>query len=95
MGTPHFDALFPVLSGIATTGSAHQLTTASTAFPCLQLEEEIQEDLKWCVEVKHVLHSGKSDFQTMELIESGPFGKVRASMAGNAQFTSVTSFWLV
>lgn len=42
----------------------------------LWLEEEIQEDLKWCVEVKHVLHSGKSDFQTMELIESGPFGKV-------------------
>ena len=42
----------------------------------LQLEEEIQEDLKWCVEVKHVLHSGKSEFQTMELVESGPFGKV-------------------
>lgn len=42
----------------------------------MQLEEEIQEDLKWCVEVKKVLHSGKSEFQTMELIESGPFGKV-------------------
>lgn len=42
----------------------------------LWLEEEIQEDLKWCVEVKTVLHSGKSDFQTMELVESGPFGKV-------------------
>ncbi|KAL3138825.1 hypothetical protein ABBQ32_005660 [Trebouxia sp. C0010 RCD-2024] len=42
----------------------------------LWLEEEIQEDLKWCVEVKHILHSGKSDFQTMELIQSGPFGKV-------------------
>ena len=42
----------------------------------LQLEEEIQEDLEWCVEVKKVLHSGKSDFQTMELVESGPFGKV-------------------
>ena len=50
--------------------------TASTATLTLQLEEEIQEDLKWCVEVKHVLHSGKSDFQTMELIQSGPFGKV-------------------
>ena len=42
----------------------------------LQLEEEIQEDLKWCVEVKEVLHSGASEFQTMELVSSGPFGKV-------------------
>ena len=42
----------------------------------LQLEEEIQEDLKWCVEVKEVLHSGQSEFQTMELVSSGPFGKV-------------------
>jgi len=42
----------------------------------LQLEEEIQEDLKWCVEVKEVLHSGASEFQTMELVRSGPFGKV-------------------
>ncbi|KAK9815705.1 hypothetical protein WJX72_008341 [[Myrmecia] bisecta] len=40
------------------------------------LEEEIQEDLKWCMTVKKVLHSGNSDFQSMELIESGPFGKV-------------------
>ncbi len=42
----------------------------------MQLEEEIQEDLKWCVEVKEVLHSGASEFQTMELVSSGPFGKV-------------------
>lgn len=52
------------------------IALASTAVLVVQLEEEIQEDLKWCVEVKHVLHSGKSDFQTMELIQSGPFGKV-------------------
>ncbi|DBA83855.1 hypothetical protein WJX77_008056 [Trebouxia sp. C0004] len=42
----------------------------------LWLEEEIQEDLKWCIEVKEVLHSGASEFQTMELVSSGPFGKV-------------------
>ena len=54
----------------------HVTRLDSTATLTLQLEEEIQEDLKWCVEVKHVLHSGKSDFQTMELIQSGPFGKV-------------------
>lgn len=41
-----------------------------------QLEEEIQEDLKWSILVKKKLFSGKSDFQTVELIESGPFAKV-------------------
>ena len=44
----------------------------------VQLEEEIQSDLKWCVEVKEVLHSGASSFQTMELVSSGPYGKVSA-----------------
>lgn len=42
-----------------------------------QLEEEIQEDLKWSILVKKKLYSGKSDFQTVELIESGPFAKAR------------------
>ncbi|BDA48541.1 Polyamine aminopropyltransferase [Coccomyxa sp. Obi] len=40
------------------------------------LEEEIQEDLKWSILVKKKLFSGKSDFQSVELVESGPFGKV-------------------
>ena len=54
----------------------------------MQLEEEIQDDLKWCMIVKAILHSGQSDFQAVELIESGPFGKVgllhahRRSVAG-------------
>ena len=42
-----------------------------------QLEEELQDDLKWSIEVKEILHSGKSDFQSVELVNSGPFGKVR------------------
>jgi len=42
-----------------------------------QLEEEIQDDLKWSIRVNAVLHSGKSDFQSVELVDSGPFGKVR------------------
>ena len=48
--------------------------------PCdrLQLEEEIQEDLKWSILVKEKLFSGKSDFQSIELVESGPFGKAIA-----------------
>lgn len=40
------------------------------------LEEEIQDDLKWSIQVKQVLHSGKSEFQSVELVDSGPFGKV-------------------
>jgi spermidine synthase len=47
----------------------------------LQLEEEIQEDLKWTILVKKKLYSGKSDFQSVELVESGPFGKVRLHFA--------------
>ena len=45
----------------------------------LQLEEELQSDLLWSILIKKVLHSGKSKFQSMELAESGPFGKVLAS----------------
>ena len=52
----------------------------------LQLEEEIQEDLKWSILVKEKLYSGKSDFQSVELVESGPFGKVLAFPAGSAQY---------
>lgn len=42
-----------------------------------QLEEELQDDLKWCMLTKQILHVEKSKFQDVELIESGPFGKVR------------------
>ena len=41
----------------------------------MQLEEELQSDLIWSILIKKVLHSGKSRFQSMELAESGPFGK--------------------
>ena len=46
-----------------------------------QLEEELQDDLKWSIEVKKILHSGKSDFQSVELVDSGPFGKVKSERA--------------
>lgn len=42
-----------------------------------QLEEEIQPDCKWSLRVKNVLHSGKSDFQSVELVETDTYGKVR------------------
>ena len=51
-----------------------------------QLEEEIQEDLKWSILVKEKLYSGKSDFQSVELVESGPFGKVLACLARAAHY---------
>lgn len=42
----------------------------------LWLEESIQEDLKWMYTVDNILHKEESKFQDVELIESGPFGKV-------------------
>lgn len=45
----------------------------------VQLEEEIQEDLKWSILVKQKLYSGKSDFQSVELVDSGPFGKASSN----------------
>lgn len=42
----------------------------------LWLEEELQDDLKWSMLTKSILHVEKSKFQDVELIETGPFGKV-------------------
>ena len=41
-----------------------------------QLDEEIQPDCKWSLLVKNVLHSGKSEFQSVELVETDTYGKV-------------------
>lgn len=57
----------------------HSDTHSHSRFPLffsLQLEEDIDDGLKWSISVTKVLHSGKSDFQSVELVESGPFGKV-------------------
>lgn len=43
----------------------------------MQLEEELETGLKLSVRVDNVLHSGRSEFQTVELVESEPFGKAR------------------
>lgn len=42
----------------------------------MQLEEELESGLKLSVKVVDVLQSGKSEYQTVELVESEPFGKV-------------------
>ena len=39
--------------------------------------------------VEKVLHSGRSDFQSVELIESGPFGKVSDTQGGCAACCTV------
>ena len=46
----------------------------------LQLEEELQDDLKWCMLTEKILHVEKSKFQDVELVVTGPFGKVRRLM---------------
>jgi spermidine synthase len=55
------------------------------------MEEEIEEDLKWSYQVKAVLHTGKSDFQDVGLLDTGPFGKVllldgKLQSAGSDEF---------
>jgi thermospermine synthase len=42
----------------------------------LWLEEDIEHDLRWSYQVKSILHTGRSDFQDVELVDTGPFGKV-------------------
>lgn len=52
----------------------------------VQLEEELQDDLKWSIGIKAILHSGQSAFQAMELLDSSPFGKVcEAHRSGELQ----------
>ncbi|BBN18509.1 spermidine synthase [Marchantia polymorpha subsp. ruderalis] len=43
---------------------------------CLWFEEELEEDLRWVFGVSKILHTGVSEFQDIQLVESGPFGKV-------------------
>jgi thermospermine synthase len=49
---------------------------ATTTLTTQQLEEDLADDLKWTMQVKEVLFSGKSDFQEVDLIHTGPFGRV-------------------
>ncbi|GAQ87780.1 spermine synthase [Klebsormidium nitens] len=57
----------------------------------LWLEEELQDDLKWSVQVKSILYQGASKFQDIELIESGPFGKL-LMLDGKAQSAEADEF---
>jgi hypothetical protein len=46
----------------------------------LQLEESLAKHVKWSVGIKSVLHAGNSEFQSYELVDSHPFGKVLTSL---------------
>lgn len=59
------------------TSFFHNSAIHLRAFGGSQLEEELETGLKLSVKVNEVLQSGKSDYQTVELVESEPFGKVR------------------
>ena len=41
----------------------------------LWCEEDIEEGLRWSYAVKEVLHTGQSEFQTVELFDTLPWGK--------------------
>ena len=56
---------------------SHLLSMLIVSMAHLQLEEDLADDLKWSMMVKAVLFSGKSKFQEVDLIHTGPFGKVR------------------
>ena len=45
-----------------------------------QLEEELEPDLKWSMAVTEILHTGKSDFQDVALVNTSRFGKVIGSL---------------
>jgi hypothetical protein len=47
----------------------------------LWLEEDLADDLVWKMQVKEVMFSGKSEYQEVDLINTGPFGKVRGGDA--------------
>ncbi|CAI5534204.1 unnamed protein product [Closterium sp. Naga37s-1] len=55
-------------------------------------EEEIEENLRWVFGVTNILHTGVSEFQDIELLESGPFGKQVLVLDGKLQSAEADEF---
>lgn len=55
------------------------------------LEEDLQDDLRWSIGVKSILHAGQSKFQAIELLDSSPFGKI-LMLDGKAQSSEADEF---
>eukprot|EP00193_Tetraselmis_chui_P006121 CAMPEP_0177757138 /NCGR_PEP_ID=MMETSP0491_2-20121128/3483_1 /TAXON_ID=63592 /ORGANISM="Tetraselmis chuii, Strain PLY429" /LENGTH=313 /DNA_ID=CAMNT_0019272769 /DNA_START=193 /DNA_END=1134 /DNA_ORIENTATION=- len=50
----------------------------------LWLQEELEPDLKWMIQIDQIMHSGQSEFQKVELVRSLRFGKLLV-LDGKAQ----------
>lgn len=68
-------------NGAHANGASHITAKPAAAEPerkkrGLWFEEELEPDLRWVFGVSKILDTGVSEFQDIELVESGPFGKV-------------------
>jgi len=72
---PSSAAAKPTLT-VTRTPSPPPSTVEEPRKRCLWFEEELEQDLRWVFGVSKILHTGVSEFQNIELVESGPFGKV-------------------
>ncbi|KAL6581762.1 amp-CoA ligase [Orobanche minor] len=54
-------------------------------------EEEIEENLRWCFALKSILHTGASQYQDIQLLDTKPFGKALV-IDGKLQSAEVDEF---
>lgn len=54
-------------------------------------EEEIDEDLKWSFALNSILHTGATEFQDIQLLDTKPFGKALI-IDGKLQSTEIDEF---
>ncbi|KAE9455806.1 hypothetical protein C3L33_12312, partial [Rhododendron williamsianum] len=51
-------------------------------------EEEIEENLRWCFALNSILHTGATQFQDIQLLDTKPFGKTIFIMGGGEGSTA-------
>ncbi|KAG8370192.1 hypothetical protein BUALT_Bualt14G0091600 [Buddleja alternifolia] len=54
-------------------------------------EEEIEENLRWCFALNSILHTGASQFQDIQLLDTKPFGKALV-IDGKLQSAEIDEF---
>ncbi|XP_051127061.1 thermospermine synthase ACAULIS5-like [Andrographis paniculata] len=54
-------------------------------------EEEIEENLRWCFALKSILHTGASQYQDIQLLDTKPFGKALV-IDGKLQSAEIDEF---
>ena len=61
-----------------------------------QLEEDLGDHLKWSMRVSRGLHTGQSPYQSMELLQTPAFGKVRCiQIFGSVHVTNIPQILLL